>query len=397
MEELYLFQEQLVRATKILFRRDFIDEIEWNDRLIGLIGARGVGKTTIMLQYLKEKTQTKSDSLYITADNLAEPIESIFSLAEMFVKKGGKRLYIDEIHKYPQWALELKNIYDLLPELNVVFSGSSMLKILGGETDLSRRAVIYPVPGLSFREYLQITLSAEFPKFSLDQIFYDHEAIAGKLLHSFKPLQYFSKYLKLGYYPFFIESENTYGIKLNNTLNYILENEISSILRSDTKTIQKFKRLLHIIAASVPFQPNIKKLAESLDLNRNTLLTYLNLLNATEIIHSIYSSGSFYGKLSKPDKILLYHPNLAYCLNSDTPNQGSIRESFVVNQLKLKHKVELSARADFFIDEKYTIEVGGKGKSKRQITGIPDSFIVADDLDVGYQNTIPLWLFGFLY
>lgn len=397
MEELYLFQEQLVRAIKILFRRDFIDEIEWNDRLIGLVGARGVGKTTIMLQYLKEKTQIKSDSLYITADNLAAPIESIFSLAEMFVKKGGKRLYIDEIHKYPQWALELKNIYDLLPELNVVFSGSSMLKILGGETDLSRRAVIYTVPGLSFREYLQITLSAEFPKFSLDQIFNDHEAIAGKLLDSFKPLQYFSKYLKLGYYPFFIESETTYGIKLNNTLNYILENEISGILRSDTKTIQKFKRLLHIIAASVPFQPNIKKLAESLDLNRNTLLTYLNLLNATEIIHSIYSSGSFYGKLSKPDKILLYHPNLAYCLNSDTPNQGSIRESFVVNQLKLKHKVELSSRADFFIDEKFTIEVGGKGKSKRQITGIPDSFVVADDLDVGYQSTIPLWLFGFLY
>jgi predicted AAA+ superfamily ATPase len=397
MEELYSFQEQLIRVSKISFRRDFIDEIEWNDRLIGLIGARGVGKTTIMLQHLKENSLSKTDSLYITVDNLAVPLESIFGLAETFAKKGGKRLYIDEIHKYPQWALELKNIYDLLPQLKVVFSGSSMLKILGGETDLSRRAVVYPIPGLSFREYLQITLSSAFPKYSIDQIVLDHEAIARLLLDQFKPFQYFNQYLKLGYYPFFLESENTYSIKLNSTLNYILENEISGILRSDIKTIQKFKRLLHIIASSVPFQPNITKLAESLELNRNTLLTYLNLLNTAEIIHSIYSSGSFYGKLSKPEKILLYHPNLAYCLNTETPNAGSIRESFIVNQLKQKNKVELSAKADFLINERYTLEVGGKGKTKRQIAGIPESFIVADNLELGHQNTIPLWLFGFLY
>lgn len=397
MEELYLFQEQLIRATKTLFRRDFIDEVEWNDRLIGLIGARGVGKTTIMLQHLKENSTSRGDFLYITADNLAAPIESIFNLAESFVKKGGKRIYIDEIHKYPQWALELKNIYDLLPELKVVFSGSSMLKILGGETDLSRRAVVYPVPGLSFREFLQISLSTEFPKYSIDQIISNHEAIAQLLLGQFKPFQYFGQYLKMGYYPFFLESENTYSLKLNSTLNYILENEISGILRSDMKTIQKFKRLLHIIASSVPFQPNVKKLAESLDLNRNTLLTYLNLLSAAEIIHSIYSSGSFYGKLTKPEKILLYHPNLAYCLNAENPNPGSVRESFFVNQLKVKNKVELRARADFLVNERYTFEVGGKGKTKRQIAGIPESYIVADDLEMGTQNTIPLWLFGFLY
>lgn len=397
MNELYVFQDQLIRATNFLFRRDFMDEIGWSDRLIGLIGARGVGKTTILLQHLKENSASAKDSLYITADNLGMPLDSLFALAETFYKQGGKTLYIDEIHKYPQWALELKNIYDLLPSLQVIFSGSSMLKILGGETDLSRRAVIYQVPGLSYREYLQIILKEEFPKFELEHLLIDSGSISGNMAGKFKPLQHFNSYLKLGYYPFFLESESSYGIKLNSTINYILENEISGILRSDIKTIQKFKRLLHIIASSVPFQPNIKKLAESLELNRNTLLTYLNLLNVAEITHSIYSSGSFYGKLSKPEKILLYHPNLAYCLNASTQNQGSIRESFVVNQLKPKHKIELSARADFFIDEKYTLEVGGKSKSKRQIAGIPDSFIVADDLEVAIGNTIPLWLFGFLY
>lgn len=397
MEELYLFQEQIIRASIFLFRRDFVDEIGWSDRLIGLVGARGVGKTTIMLQHLKENSNSREDTLYITADNLAMPLDSLFALAEKFFKRGGKRLYIDEIHKYPQWALELKNIYDLLPSLQIVFSGSSMLKILGGETDLSRRAVIYQVPGLSYREYLQIILSVEFPRYNLNQIITDHESISSHLSERFKPLQHLGSYLKLGYYPFFLESENSYAIKLNSTINYILENEISGILRSDTKTIQKFKRLLQIIATSVPFQPNIKKLAESLDLNRNTLLTYLNLLNVAEITHSIYSSGSFYGKLAKPEKILLYHPNLAYCLNTGSQNQGSIRESFVVNQLKLKHKIELSAKADFLIDNQYTLEIGGKGKTSRQIKGIQESYVVADDLEVGYRNTIPMWLFGFLY
>jgi hypothetical protein len=397
MDELYLFQEQLIRASNFLFRRDFIDEIEWSDRLIGLVGARGVGKTTIMLQHLKENSASREVTLYLTADNLAMPLDSLFTLAESFYKLGGKRLYIDEIHKYPQWALELKNIYDLIPSLQVVFSGSSMLKILGGETDLSRRAVIYQVPGLSYREYLQIKLSLELPRFTLIQIITDHESISSQLAERFKPLQHLSSYLKFGYYPFFLESENSYSIKLNSTINYILENEISGILRSDIKTIQKFKRLLHIIAASVPFQPNIKKLAESLDLNRNTLLSYLNLLNVAEITHSIYSSGSFYGKLSKPEKILLYHPNLAYCLNAVTQNQGSIRESFVVNQLKLNHKIEISTKADFLIEDKYMFEVGGKGKSTRQISGIPESYVIADDLEIGYRNTIPMWLIGFLY
>ncbi len=397
MESYYLFQEQLIRATSFLFRRDFLNEIEWNEKLIGLIGARGVGKTTLMLQHLTENTTSREETLYITIDNLAMSLDSLFSLAETFYKSGGKRLYIDEIHKFPDWATELKNIYDLLPGLKVVFSGSSILKIMNNEVDLSRRAVIYPVSGLSFRDFLQIKLSTQFPVYKLEEILNSHESIASTLVKSFQPLAWLGQYMRFGHYPYFLQSENTYGIKLNSTISYILENEISLILKADLKTIQKLKRLLNIISASVPFQPNIVKLAEALELNRATLLTYLSLLDTADITNSLYNTGSFYGKLSKPGKILLLHPNLAYCLNPGNINQGSLRESFVVNQLKNKHKVELSNSADFLIDEKFTFEIGGKGKTRRQIKNTTESYIIADDMEVGYQNKIPLWLLGFLY
>lgn len=397
MERLYLFQEQLIRVTTFLFRRDFIDKIEWGERLIGLIGARGVGKTTLILQHLTENTESKEETLYITIDNLAMPIESLFTFAEEFYKSGGKRLYIDEIHKFPNWAIELKNIYDLIPGLKVVFSGSSILKILDDKTDLSRRAVIYSIPGLSFREFLQVKLSIELPVYNLEKILNSHESIASSLVRSFQPLALYNQYMKFGHYPYFLQSENTYGIKLNSTINYVLENEISTFLRADLRTIQKLKRLLYIIAASVPFQPNISKLAHALELNRTTLLSYLSLLDTADIIHSLFNSGSFYGKLSKPGKILLLHPNLAFCMNPQNMNQGSLRESFIVNQLKYSHKVELSNVADFLIDEKITFEIGGKGKTRRQIKNVPESYIIADDLETGFKNKIPLWLFGFLY
>lgn len=397
MERLYLFQEQLIRVTTFLFRRDFIDKIEWGERLIGLIGARGVGKTTLILQHLTENTESKEETLYITIDNLAMPIESLFTFAEEFYKLGGKRLYIDEIHKFPNWAIELKNIYDLIPGLKVVFSGSSILKILDDKTDLSRRAVIYSIPGLSFREFLQVKLSIELPVYNLEKILNSHESIASSLVRSFQPLALYNQYMKFGHYPYFLQSENTYGIKLNSTINYVLENEISTFLRADLRTIQKLKRLLYIIAASVPFQPNISKLAHALELNRTTLLSYLSLLDTADIIHSLFNSGSFYGKLSKPGKILLLHPNLAFCMNPQNMNQGSLRESFIVNQLKYSHKVELSNVADFLIDEKITFEIGGKGKTRRQIKNVPESYIIADDLETGFKNKIPLWLFGFLY
>ncbi len=397
MESLYLFQDQLIRATDFLFRRNMLDQIEWDERLIGLIGAKGVGKTTMMLQHLRENTEKHDETLYVTMDNVFMKLDSLFALAQRFYATGGKLLYIDEIHKYPGWGQDLKNIYDLLPQLKVVFSGSSLVRILSEKADLSRRAVIYHVPGLSYREFLQILLKEEFPLFPLTAILADHEEITRDLLSRFKPLQNFQRYLHIGYYPFFLQSEEVYGIKLNSTINYILENEIATILSSDARTVGKFRKLLQMIAENVPFQPNISLLAKALEINRNTMLKYLSLMDTAEITQSLFSSGSFYGKLTKPGKILLAHPNLFYSLHQSGANSGGIRESFFVNQLRQSHKVELSVKADFLVDDKYTFEVGGQGKSWKQIAGIPEGYLVVDDTEAGTKNKIPLWLFGFLY
>jgi len=397
MDTLYQYQNQLITSTEFLFRRGFLDKIEWKERLVGLLGARGVGKTTCLLQHLTENGLPDKSRLYVTLDNLSNPYPTLVSLAETFYRQGGKQLIVDEIHKYPGWASELKNIYDLFPGLKVVFSGSSILKLLDEGVDLSRRAVFYHLYGLSFREYLEIQTGKRLPYFSLNEILKDHETIAFSLIKNLKPLQYFSDYLKWGYFPFFLQSQTTYHYKLQGIISYVIENEIPAISNLDIRNIQKIKRALQIISANVPFQPNITKLSEALELNRNTLLQYLGLLEKTGIIVSLYSSGSFYGKLTKPGKILLNHPNLSFALSTGEVNPGSVREGFFVNQLISNHKVELADKADFLVDNSFTFEIGGKGKSKRQITGTKTGFVVADDIEHGFENKIPLWLFGFLY
>ena len=397
METLYKYQNQLVAATDFLFRRDLIDQIDWNERLTGLVGPRGVGKTTCLLQFLSEQKFPGKSSLYVTLDNLANPYTSLTELAEQFHQQGGKQLIIDEIHKYPKWAVELKNIYDLFPGLKVVFSGSSILQLHTGGTDLSRRAVIYHLNGLSFREYLQIAIKSEFPVFGLDEIVEDHEKIGLALCKKFKPFEYFRDYLNFGYFPFFLQSVNSYHLKLQGVINFIIENEIPVISNIDIRNIQKIKKVLQIIAVNVPFQPNITKLSETLEMNRNTLLQYLTFLERTGVIISLYHTGSFYGKLTKPGKILLSHPNLAFALATGEVNQGSIRESFFVNQLIVHHKIELAEKGDFIADDKLVFEVGGKGKTRKQIAGRKNSYLVMDDIEQGFENKIPLWLFGFLY
>lgn len=396
METLYLYQNQLIESSVFLFRRDILGQIEWKERLIGLTGARGVGKTTLMLQRLRECDLPEKSKLYLSMDNLSLPFTNMVDFAEKFYQQGGKLLMVDEIHKLADWSAALKNIYDLLPGLKVVFSGSSLLKIKTGSTDLSRRAVIYNVQGLSFREYLQIELKTKLKKFPLKVLLKNHEDISREINKKLKPLQYFHEYLSHGYYPFYLQSVNTYSLKLNSILNFIIETEIPAIITLDQRNIGKIKRLLQIIAASSPFQPNMVKLSESLETHRTTLLQYLQLLEATDIIRNLYSDGSFYGKLSKPGKILLHHPNLSFCLNEEA-NTGSIRESFFCNQTGAENKVELSAKADFIVNSKHTFEIGGAKKTRRQISGVPSAYVVADDLVYGHENKIPLWMFGFLY
>lgn len=397
MESLFTYQNSILASMQFLFRRDIMDQIAWEERLVGLYGARGVGKTTMMLQRFQESNFPEECKLYITMDNLSMRFDSLLKLATTFHERGGRMLFVDEIHKYPQWSAELKNIYDLLPGLQIVFSGSSQLNIRSGEVDLSRRAVMYQVRGLSFREFLQIQLSTEFPVLTLKNILTNHVSCARDINKKVKPLKHFYDYLKWGYFPFYLQSEKTYSLKLQSVLNFIIENEIPAFSGLDVRNVSKIKRLLQMIAQSVPFQPNIVKLAAALEINRNTLLQYLKILEQAEIIQNIYSHGSFYSKLTKPGKVLLQHPNIAWCLGTEEANTGSIRESFFANQLRATHNVELASKADFMIDDKYTFEIGGSGKTHKQIAGTPYSFLVADDISQGIDNKIPLWIFGFLY
>jgi len=397
MEELYRYQNQLLASTDFLFRRSFLDSVEWNERLIGIVGARGAGKTTCLLQRLQEIGTSDLTNLYVSLDNLANPFPTLLELADVFHGRGGKVLILDEIHKYSGWAAELKNMYDLFPRLKIVYSGSSILKIRDEAVDLSRRAVVYHLQGLSFREYLEIVAKCSLPMTSLDALINDHMGFSIRLIKELKPLAYFKPYLKNGYFPFFLQSEKTYLFKLQGIINYILESEIPGFFNIEYRSIQKMKRALQYISANLPYQPNISKLSESIELNRNSLLIYLSFMESAGIITSLYHSGSFYGKLSKPGKILLHHPNLSFALNPGEANYGNLRECFFVNQVAHSHKVELAGKGDFLVDEKYLFEIGGKGKTRKQVAGQENAYIVADDLETGFENKIPLWLFGFLY
>jgi predicted AAA+ superfamily ATPase len=330
-------------------------------------------------------------------DDVSFPYNSLVDLAEDFYNKGGKKLFVDEIHKYPNWSQELKNIYDSYPDIQVVFTGSSILHIHGGKADMSRRAVVYKMQGLSFREFLQIETGLKFPKYKLPEILNNHEAIAIKVVGKVKPLEYFQNYLKFGYYPYYLQGKNTYPIKLSATIGLTIEADIPYLLNMEMKYINKLKRFLYVLSTNVPFKPNITQLAQSMEMSRQTTITYLRYLKDAEIISMIYAKGKGYGTLSKPEKIYLYHPNLNYALAEENTNIGNLRESFFLNQLSYLYNIEAAATGDFFVNNEFTFEVGGKNKSFTQIKSIKNSFIAADDLESGIGNKIPLWLFGFLY
>jgi predicted AAA+ superfamily ATPase len=397
MDELILKQRRLLSNLKFSFSRGLVEDIAWDERLIGIQGARGVGKTTLLLQHIKEKYSNRNDCLYLSMDDISFPYNSLVDLAEDFYNKGGKKLFVDEIHKYPNWSQELKNIYDSYPDIHVVFTGSSILHIHGGKADLSRRAVVYKMQGLSFREFLQIETGLKFPKYKLDEILKNHEAIALMVIEKVKPLVYFQNYLKFGYYPYYLQGKNTYSIKLSATIGLTIEADIPYLLNMEMKYINKLKRFLYVLSTNVPFKPNITQLAQSIEMSRQTTLTYLRYLKDAEIISMIYAKGKGYGTLSKPEKIYLYHPNLNYALAEENTNIGNLRESFFLNQLSYLYNIEAAATGDFFVNNEYTFEVGGKNKSFTQIKKVKNSYIAADDLESGIGNKIPLWLFGFLY
>lgn len=398
MEQILENFRKRIANTRIDFVRGLMSVINWEARLIGIKGSRGVGKTTLLLQYIKINLLDEIDyTLYVSLDNIWFSEHKLMELVDVFSKKGGKYLFLDEVHKYPNWSIEIKNIYDDYPELKVVFTGSSLLEILNARAYLSRRAVIYQMYGLSFREYLGIELNEQFASYTLNEIINNHGAITSTIVDKIRPLQHFDSYLQKGYYPFYRELPDLYFSRIGEVINMIIEIELPLLRNVNFAYINKIKQLLYIIAESAPFTPNISKLSERIGVNRETILGYLLFMNESHLLFTAFKDAKGISLLQKPDKIYLENCNLMYALRGKEVNIGNVRETFFANQLKTKHEVEVSSVSDFIIDGKYTFEIGGSNKNKKQIRNIENSYIAADNIEYGYDNKIPLWLFGFLY
>ena len=396
MNTLFEFQENILRSVKNNFRRYLHGQINWNQRMIAIKGPRGAGKTTLMLQYLKYDLGLPSTALYITADHTWFYNQTLLETANDWYKQGGKILIIDEVHKYRNWSVELKNIYDGLPDMQIIFSASSALDIYRGEADLSRRVVSYMLAGLSFREFLQFTYDTNFDVITVKDIFTNHRNLSRNISDKLRPLPAFRKYLEAGYLPIFIEGEDSYQLKLNQIINTIVDSDLAYIAAYNSGTANKVKKLLGVIAESVPFKPNIAALARKLDLSRDSVYQYIYQLKDARLLNTLSSGGKGISTLQKPDKIFLENTNLAFALK-EQPDIGNIRETFVFNQL-LNAGLEVnSPKAGDFVFDNYTIEVGGKGKNTSQVKHLDNYLIASDDIEMGGGNKAPIWLFGFLY
>lgn len=398
MDKLYEYQEELLKQVDNRFHRNLFSSLNWEERFFGITGLRGTGKTTMLLQYLKYKVRNRDEALYVTADHTWFYDHSLAHLARQFVKYGGKLLLIDEIHRYPGWSRELKNIYDGLPELQLIFTASSVLDILKGEEDLSRRAITRELPGLSFREYLEFQHGQTFPALSLDQLLERPKMAVAPVLEAIKPMPAFRKYLKRGYFPFSAgDQPDSFHQKLNQVINTVMEVDLQIAEDYSAANTIKMKKLLGVIAESAPFEPNISKIAGQLGMGRDTVKTYLNNLEQARLLNLLTRSTKGVAALQKPDKIFLENTNFSHALKTD-PDPGTLRETFFISQLRnAGHKVELAKSGDFLIDEEMIFEIGGPSKDGSQIKNENNAWLALDELEHPYLNRIPLWLFGFLY
>ena len=389
--------DRLVQAATDNFTRYLYHKITWEERLIGLIGAKGTGKTTMLLQHIKQNFPEKQKALYASLDNIWFSKNSLWELAEQFNAYGGTHLFLDEVHKYPTWAREIKNIYDSFPDLNVIFTGSSMLEIHQQSVDLSRRVVSYELKGLSFREFLEYEYNLKLEKQRLEDILSNHREIANSIIFDFKILPAFKKYLQTGYYPFYKKSRGNYYYAIQQSINKTLEEDLPAIEPVEYATILKIKKMLAIISEMVPYQPNIVELGASMETARQLVVKYLYMLDKAGILMCISDTKEKLNALSKPEKVYLENTNIIYSLAKDSANSGNLRETFFANQLREKHTVKVAKTGDFLVDNKYTFEIGGKNKTGEQIRNTNNAFVVADDMESGFQNKIPLWMFGLLY
>ncbi|MEI7724693.1 MAG: AAA family ATPase [Bacteroidota bacterium] len=397
MDYLFELSDNVLKSSKQDFRRYLFSQIPVDQRLVIVKGARGTGKTTLLLQLMKSVKVRHHEKIYISLDNIYFLKNNLFEVADKFRKQGGKYLFLDEIHRYPGWAAEIKNIYDHFQELQITGTGSSALNIHRGEADLSRRALMFHLNELSIREFHDLTSSERIKMFSLSDILGHHHEISLEILNKNKPLRIFKDYLRHGAYPYFLEGIEYYHERLRAGINTIMETDLPSLENISYHSTVQIKKLLFILSESVPFTPNISELGRKMGLSRDVLLRYLFLLEKAELLFQLRRETRGISYLSKPEKIYLHNPNISFALSPQRPDTGNLRETFLLNQLSVTHEVTWTEKGDFCVDNQYTIEVGGKNKNKKQIEGIPGSFIAADDIETGIGNKIPLWLFGFLY
>ena len=403
MDTLYRKSNRLLANTSTDIIREKMGEIHWNAPLISIIGAKGVGKSTLIKQYLKQHFDPGDRRmLYCSADTVDFSTRTLVGLAEEFTIGGGELLVIDEIHKYKpgttNWSREIKEIRELFPSLKMIVSGSSLLRLKEGDADLSRRAVKYTLPGLSFREALRFYHGLSFPIWTLDDILAHPYDLWQTVSKKCKPVALFKEYLEKGYYPFLLEGEGEYHTKIEQVVNYIIETELPLICKVDVANVRKLQALVAMICSETPFELNANRIAAALEIGRDTVVEYLKYLGDAKVLNLLYSGTKKVGKLSKPDKVYLENPNIMYALAPSKVEIGTLREVFAVGSLSQSHIVEYGkTQGDFKIDGRYTFEIGGRNKNFSQIAGVKDSYIFADDWDMPDGAKLPLWMLGFLY
>lgn len=391
MEQLFDLYSTKLAETDTKFVRYMHDRINWDSRLIVITGARGVGKTTMILQHIL-LTGTARESLYIGADSTYFSSNTLFDTANTFVRSGGKVLYIDEVHKYPEWSKEVKMIYDYLPDLKIVVTGSSILDIIRGtDADLSRRAISYNMEGLSFREYLNFSLGLKIDPVSLEQIIAGNAVLPPEIKH---PLVYFKEYLVKGYFPFF--GMDDYLVRLENVINHTMEIDIPAFAGMNISTSRKLKKLLYVISLSVPFKPNFSEIGRALSMDRGTVADYMVYMEKSGLTRQLNVAEKGMSLVEKTEKVYLGNPNFIYALADGKQDIGNVRETFFLCAMSVNHKVMASPVSDFLVDG-HTFEVGGRGKTGRQIRDVEEAYIVRDDIEHAYMNVIPLWSFGLNY
>ena len=397
MDNLFKTYGRLLADTDLSFTRYLYDKINWDNRLIVIKGAKGVGKTTMLLQHIKRTFPNAEKALYVSLDHIWFANHTLLELAEYFYTHGGTHLFLDEVHKYKNWQQEVKNIYDSYPHLHLVVTGSSMLKLEESLiADLSRRHRSYTMEGLSFREYLKLEQVADLPVLSLETILNNHFTEASEITSKTKVLQYFEKYLESGYYPFYREEGDGFPDRLQQVIDTVVNTEIPAVSHIEYESVYKVKQLLAILAEMKPYTLNISELCTTLQSSRNNVLKLLDLMDKAALVRRLYSKESGMNMLTKPEKILFYNTNLMYCLTSQV-DPGTMRETYLTSQIGVSHKLYMPNKGDLVVDGKWLFEVGGKQKGFSQIKAIKDSFVVSDNMEIGHGNKIPLWLFGLLY